>query len=31
MAVSPLGKDYSHRKNWVIERLASLCAVFAID
>jgi hypothetical protein len=25
------GKDYSHRKDWVIERLTSLCAVFAID
>jgi hypothetical protein len=25
------GKDYSHRKNWVLDRLAQLCAVFAID
>lgn len=25
------GRDYSHRKNWVLERLRSLCSVFAID
>jgi len=25
------GKDYSHRKDWVIERLAQLSEVFAID
>ena len=25
------GRDYSHRKAWVVERLASLGAVFAID
>jgi hypothetical protein len=25
------GKDYSHRKTWVLERLAQLSSVFAID
>jgi REP element-mobilizing transposase RayT len=25
------GKDYSHRKSWVLERLAQLCSMFAID
>jgi|SRR5512138_1038178 len=25
------GKNYSHRKQWVIERLASLCSIFAIE
>ena len=25
------GKDYSHRKAWVIDRLQALSAVFAID
>jgi putative transposase len=25
------GKDYSHRKSWVLERLSQLAAVFAID
>ena len=23
------GKDYSHRKRWVIERLTQLCEIFA--
>lgn len=25
------GKDYSHRKQWVIERLSQLCAIFPIE
>ena len=25
------GRDYSHRKQWVLERLNQLCGVFAID
>ena len=25
------GKDYSHRKSWVLERLTVLCGMFAID
>lgn len=25
------GRDYSHRKHWVIERLSSLCSIFAIE
>ena len=25
------GKDYSHRKQWVVERLALLASIFAID
>jgi hypothetical protein len=25
------GKDYSHRKAWVLERLAQLSSMFAID
>jgi REP element-mobilizing transposase RayT len=25
------GKDYSHRKEWVIDRLAQLCSIFAIE
>lgn len=25
------GKDYSHRKQWVIERLEQLCSIFAIE
>jgi len=25
------GKDYSHRKEWVIDRLAQLCDMFAIE
>ncbi|MET0659962.1 MAG: transposase, partial [Steroidobacteraceae bacterium] len=25
------GKDYSHRKSWVLERLGQLSAIFAID
>ena len=25
------GKDYSHRKAWIIERMSELSAVFAID
>lgn len=25
------GKNYSHRKQWVIDRLASLCSIFAIE
>ena len=25
------GKDYSHRKQWVLERLTELSSVFAID
>src|SRR5687768_16978685 len=25
------GKDYSHRKSWVLERLAQLDSIFAID
>jgi len=25
------GKDYSHRKQWVLERLTELASVFAID
>ena len=25
------GKDYSHRKPWVIERLKQLCSIFSID
>ena len=25
------GKDYSHRKQWVIDKLAELSEVFAID
>lgn len=25
------GKNYSHRKRWVIERLEQLCAIFAIE
>jgi hypothetical protein len=25
------GKDYSHRKQWILDRLAQLCGVFAID
>ena len=25
------GKDYSHRKTWIIERMSELSAVFAID
>src|SRR6266404_5016981 len=25
------GKDYSHRKQWVIDRLTGLCTIFAID
>jgi REP element-mobilizing transposase RayT len=25
------GKDYEHRRQWVIERLKLLCAVFAVD
>jgi putative transposase len=25
------GKDYSHRKVWMLDRLSQLCAVFAID
>jgi len=25
------GKNYSHRKRWVLERLEQLCAIFAIE
>jgi putative transposase len=25
------GKDYSHRKQWVIERLDQLCSIFPIE
>lgn len=25
------GKNYSHRKQWVIERLESLCSIFAVE
>jgi len=25
------GKDYSHRKSWVLERLAQLSSIFAVD
>jgi putative transposase len=25
------GKDYSHRKQWILDRLSQLCGVFAID
>jgi len=25
------GKNYSHRKQWVIDRLASLCSIFSIE
>jgi hypothetical protein len=25
------GKDYSHRKAWVLERLAKLSSIFAVD
>lgn len=25
------GKDYSHRKQWVMERLEQLCSIFAIE
>ena len=25
------GKDYSHRKGWVIDRMAQLCSMFAIE
>jgi hypothetical protein len=25
------GTDYSHRKQWVIERLAQLCRIFSIE
>jgi hypothetical protein len=25
------GKDYSHRKQWVIDRLKQLCAIFPIE
>jgi REP element-mobilizing transposase RayT len=25
------GKDYSHRKHWVIDRLEQLCSIFAIE
>lgn len=25
------GKNYSHRKQWVIERLEQLCSIFSIE
>src|SRR5688572_2079058 len=25
------GKDYSHRKQWVIERLEQLCSIFSVE
>ena len=25
------GRNYSHRKQWVIKRLQSLCSIFAIE
>ena len=25
------GRSYDHRKQWIVERIASLSAVFAID
>lgn len=25
------GKDYSHRKQWIVDRLAQLCDMFAIE
>ena len=24
------GKDYSHRKQWIVDRLAQLCEIYAI-
>ena len=26
-----VGKDYSHRKHWVVERLSLLTSIFTID